>query len=144
MDLGNGWTTEKLRDEILEHIWIDETGDMGGVHCMHCLGYEQGEIDRAINTVFAAALQRAKAEVLEDNARLRGAVQECVRCIEVLSMKGVDHDEVHTVDAAIREGWWCSMAIDARTHALVAIQLSKDLDACAAQIEEGSDYGINR
>jgi len=62
MDLGNGWTTEKLRDEILEHIWIDETGDMGGVHCMHCLGYEQGEIDRAINTVFAAALQRAKAE----------------------------------------------------------------------------------
>ncbi len=91
-----------------------------------------------------AALRRAKAEVLEDNARLRGAVQECVRCIEVLSMKGVDHDEVHTVDAAIREGWWCSMAIDARTHALVAIQLSKDLDACAAQIEEGSDYGINR
>ncbi len=65
MDLGNGWTTEKLRDEILEHIWIDETGDMGGVHCMHCLGYEQGEIDRAINTVFDAALRRAKAEGLE-------------------------------------------------------------------------------
>ena len=66
MDLGNGWTTEKLRDEILEHIWIDETGDMGGVHCMHCLGYEQGEIDRAINTVFDAALRRAKAEVLRE------------------------------------------------------------------------------
>ena len=69
MDLGNGWTTEKLRDEILEHIWIDETGDMGGVHCMHCLGYEQGEIDRAINTVFDAALRRAKAEVLRAEAK---------------------------------------------------------------------------
>ena len=76
MDLGNGWTTEKLRDEILEHIWIDETGDMGGVHCMHCLGYEQGEIDRAINTVFAAALRRAKAEGMrEARARIEHAFE---------------------------------------------------------------------
>ena len=92
MDLGNGWTTEKLRDEILEHIWIDETGDMGGVHCMHCLGYEQGEIDRAINTVFDAALRRAKA----DGMRL--AVQE-YRCWE--DVLRTEYRNVPTFEALI-------------------------------------------
>lgn len=62
-----------------------------------------------------ADMQALRAE----NARLRGCLQECVSCIEVLSMRGVDHDECGTVEAAIREGWWCNMAIDARTHKLI-------------------------
>ena len=57
-----------------------------------------------------------------ENARLRECLRECVSCIEVLSMRGVDHDECGTVESAIREGWWCNMAIDARTHALAALQ----------------------
>ena len=64
------------------------------------------------------ALRALRAE----NARLKECLRECVSCIEVLSMRGVDHDECGTVESAIREGWWCDMAIDARTHALVALQ----------------------
>lgn len=68
---------------------------------------------------------RAKGELIAlraENARLKECLRECVSCIEVLSMRGVDHDECGTVESAIREGWWCNMAIDARTHALVALQ----------------------
>lgn len=65
-----------------------------------------------------ADMQALRAE----NARLKECLRECVSCIEVLSMRGVDHDECGTVESAIREGWWCNMAIDARTHALVALQ----------------------
>ena len=68
---------------------------------------------------------RAKGELIAlraENARLRECLRECVSCIEVLSMRGVDHDECGTVEAAIREGWWCNMAIDARTHAQAALQ----------------------
>mgnify|MGYP003538041255 CR=1 FL=1 len=121
MDLGNGWTTEKLRDEILEHIWIDETGDMGGVHCMHCLGYEQGEIDRAINTVFAAALRRAKAEGRqEQQALLDEAYQVMSLWFKYFNSDIRPIDE--WTEVAGRVNAWLPLARDAR----------------AAQIEEGA------
>ncbi len=67
-------------------------------------------------------MQRDLDTLRAENARLRECLRECVSCIEVLSMRGVDHDECGTVESAIREGWWCNMAIDARTHALAALQ----------------------
>ena len=66
--LAGGWTIENVREEILEHIWIDETGDMGGVHCMHCLGYEQGEIDRILE--LATSALREQNRVLDGALRL--------------------------------------------------------------------------
>ena len=79
---------------------------------MHCLGYEQGEIDRAINTVFDAALRRAKAEVLREVKY--EALGSRIKCFKSDTLYAEGNDDA--------------------LNALV-----KWIDARAAQIEEGED-----